>query len=172
MRLVLLAALAAAACAADVKSLPIVNGSMSQGTDQCTGWDKRWNGGGKTTVTRDVKVFKEAPASLCIATDGDAKGNVHQMIEVAGGSTIELSGWMKSEGVKVQVFVQVFDETWKPIDYQMLKNAWEPSPDWSEFTGKITLPAAAVRVGVGIAVDGNGKAWLDEVRNTADAKAK
>ncbi len=172
MRIAILTTLAAAACAADVKSLPIVNGSMSQGTDQCTAWDKRWNGGGTVTVARDTTVFKEKPASLRIATEGQAKGNVYQMIEVAGGTTIELTGWMKSDGVKVQVFVQVFDDTWKPIDYQMLKNAWEPSPDWTEFTGKVTLPAAAVRVGVGIAIDGNGKAWLDEVRNTADPKAK
>ncbi|MBN8525455.1 MAG: hypothetical protein J0M02_08975 [Planctomycetes bacterium] len=172
MRIAILAALAAAAGAADVKPLPIVNGSMSQGTDQCTGWDKRWNGGGTVTVARDTKMFKEAPAALRIETSGDAKGNVYQMIEVAGGSTFDLSGFMKSEGVKVQVFVQAFNAEWKPIDYQMLKNAWEPCPEWTSFSAKITVPAEAVRVGVGIAIDGNGKAWLDEVRNTADAKAK
>lgn len=162
------------ACAADgVRNLPIINGSMTEGTDTCTGWDQRWTGSGTLTASRDKTVFKGAPASLCLATVGEAKGNVFQRIEVAAGSTISLSGWLKTEGtVKVQVFVQVFDQDWKPVDYQMLKNQWAPAPEWTEFTGNVTLPANAVRVGVGIAVDGNGKAWLDEVRNTADKKAK
>lgn len=174
MRAILLATLTTLACAADgVVSLPIVNGAMSQGADTCTGWDKRWTGRGKLTISRDSKTFKEAPASLSLATEGDANGNVFQFIDLAGGSTVDVSGWLKTEGaVKVQVFVQAFDETWKPIDYQMLKNQFEAAPEWTAFSGKVTVPAGAVRVGLGFAVDGNGKAWLDEMRNTAEAKAK
>ena len=174
MRPILLACAACSLCAADaVRSLPIVNGSMSQGSDTCTGWDQRWNGGGKLTASRDTTVFKVAPASLRLQTEGEAKGNVFQFIDVPGGSTIDLAGSVRSEGtVKVLVFVQSFDSTGKPIDYQMLRNQYEVAPDWVDFNNRITVPAAAVKVGVGLAIDGNGKAWLDELRNTAEHKAK
>lgn len=174
MRPLLLVLATCSMFAADaVRSLPIVNGSMSQGIDTCTGWDQRWNGGGKLSVSRDSTIFKVAPASLCLATDGEAKGNVFQFIDVPGGSTIDLTGCVRSEGtVKVLVFVQSFDAEGKPIDYQLLRNQYEVAPDWVDFNNRITIPAAAVKVGVGLAIDGNGKAWLDEVRNTADRKAK
>ena len=174
MRPLLLACAACSIFAADaVRSVPIVNGSMSQGTDTCTGWDQHWNGGGKLTASRDTKVFKVAPASLCLTTDGEAKGNVFQFIDLPGGATIDLSGSVRSEGtVKVLVFVQSFDTTGKPIDYQLLRNQYAVAADWVDFNNRITIPAAAVKIGVGLAIDGNGKAWLDELRNTADHKAK
>lgn len=174
MRPLLLALAACSLFAADaVRKVPIVNGSMSQGTDTCTGWDQRWTGSGTLTASRDTTVFKVGPASLRLQTAGEAKGNVFQFIDVPGGSTIDLAGCVRSEGtVKVLVFVQCFDAESKPIDYQLLRNQYEVAPDWVDFSNRITVPAATVKIGVGIAVDGNGKAWLDEVRNTAERKAK
>jgi len=172
MRPIILVLLAAIACAADVRSLPIVNGSMSQGEATCTGWDQQWTGSGKLTASRDAKVFKEGPASLCLATAGDAKGNISQRIAVPGGSTIAIAGWLRSEGLKAHVFVQSFDEAWKPIDYKLVLNQFDPAPEWVQFSGTVTVPAKTVQIALGVAVEGNGKVWIDEVRNVADAKAK
>lgn len=161
--IVLLAA--SSLCAADaVRRLPVANGAMSEGTDTCAAWTGRWTGSGKLVASRDTRTFKKGPASLCLATDGEAKGNIHQMIDVAGSSTVELGGWLKVDGaLKVLVFIQAFDAEFKPIDYQVVKNQVEPT-GWIEFDGKVALPPKTVRVAVGMQVDGNGKAWLDEVR--------
>ena len=35
------------------------------------------------TASRDLKVFKEGPASLCLSTAGDAKGNIVVQYDLA-----------------------------------------------------------------------------------------
>lgn len=156
--------------AAEPTRIAFTNGGMERGTDQPVGWTQSWVGRGALTITRDTSVSRHGKASLRVATTGDAKGNAFQMIDVPGGIAIAVRGAVRTEGkVKASVFAQSFTADWKPIGFQQLAYRHDNAPsDWSDFTGTATLPGNAARVGIGILVEGDGTAWIDDLRDAQD----
>ncbi len=159
--------------AADPVRITIANGDMSFGGGKPSGWETEWAGSGKILVSRDTTVFHTAPASLCVKSDGgSANGNGTCVIEVGGDTEIELTGWVKSEGkLKVNVMAQPFGADWAkgPLGFQQLKYLHDnQSYDWTEWTARFKTPSGTAHLLVGVMIEGEGKAWLDDVRNTAD----
>lgn len=145
------------------RPIVLVNGSMTAGTDVPTGWNTQWVGRGKITVSRDTSTFKAGPASLCITTVGDAMGQTAQTLDAAEGARFTLTGYAKSAGsVKVNVAVQAYNAGWTPVAFIQCGFV-QNEADWTAFSKDVVLPAGTAHIGVVLLVDGNGKAWLDEV---------
>lgn len=135
-------------------------------------WESTWTGKGKLAAAIDREVFKSEPASLRLGTEGDdaAQGQVAQIVGAGAGTKVELSGFVKSAGdVKVSVFVQPMNEKWTPINFTQVAFSANDT-DWAAFDKMVELPEGTVRFGVGILVEGKGKAWLDDVKLKLDGE--
>jgi len=150
------------------KPLVVLNGAMDDGTDVPEHWNKQWTGAGKIAVLRDTGIFKSAPASLSIRTEGTASGQTAQMIEAEGGRSLTLRGALRTAGnAKVNVAVQSFGSDWQPISFQQAHFAMNEN-DWTAFTKELTLPDGCERFGVVLLIEGDGQAWLDDVQILGD----
>lgn len=167
------ALLALAACslsAADPIRLDIPNGDMTAGADKPAGWTASWTGRGKIRVTRDTTVFHTAPAALKVeSVDGPAQGNGCCALDVASAADIELTGWIRTEGaVAASVMVQAFGSDWSKGPLAFIQLAYRhsnQSHDWSAWSKRVTLPAGTAHLQIGLLIEGEGKAWLDDVRD-------
>lgn len=154
------------------------NGAMEQGDTIPTGWETKWEGTGKLIVTRDTTVKHGGSASLRVASgDGShAKGQASQIIDAPAGTKFVVRGWLRTEGeVKVNVAVQPMNAQWTPVSFLQARYA-QNNTDWAPFAQEIILPDGATRFGVVVLLDGQGKAWLDDVSidkvDTTTAKAE
>ncbi len=150
----------------------ITNGDMSRGDEAPKGWAHRWTGKGELKVSRDTDTYASSPAALRIeSVGGSAKGQGGQMIGLKARTSLSIAGSLKSEGdVKINAYAQFFDKDWSPVAFEQLAYAQNRS-DWQEFAETIQVPATAVRVSVGLLLEGDGKAWLDDVREVAEEAA-
>ena len=147
------------------------NGDMSAGGETPTDWGIAWTGRGRLTIARDTKVFRNGPASLRLDTGAaDAMGQATQSVDAPGGTRFALSGAVKSEGeVKVNVAIQSFTAGWKTIEFKQMKYA-ENDSDWANFASEMTVPANTAHAAVTLLIEGNGKAWLDDVKLTVNGR--
>lgn len=130
------------------------NGGMTQGVNGVAGWQ-----GG----VRDTAVFKEGPASLRL----DGKGTAVQRIDGLAGRRVRLAGWIRTRGsAKAQVAVQSFSEGWKNNQWQQLVYQ-QGDADWRFFDKEVTLPFWTAWSELKLYVEGDGQAWIDEVRDAA-----
>lgn len=170
----ILCMLTSAAIAADAvvaTRLPIPNGGMDAGTDVPDGWTVRWTGKGKLKAVRDTTVFRSGPASLRVDTvGGGAHGTAGCSTPCTPGTTVELSGWIKgTDRCVVTLFCQLYRDDWtcsQPIKLGIHNAA--SGPFWSEGHGTVPIPPGFTSITMGIIVEGQGSAWLDDMRNLAD----
>ncbi len=158
--------------AAEPAKVVVGNGSMSEGTTLPNGWDQHWTGSGSPVISRDATIFHSAPASLKITSgDQSAKGNAFRWVDCTGGTTVQLAGSLRVEGATTaSVFVQSFSSEWKPIGYaQLVVRSGSDGADWAAWEGTTVIPTEAVRFAVGVAIDGVGTAWLDDVRDAQES---
>ena len=147
------------AAAQEAFKLTVKNGGMTQGFDMPADWQKDGPGG----VVRDAAVFKSGPASLRVTAAGKATMGFQQ-INGGAGAKFKVAGWMKtSGGVKAQVFVQAFAEGFKNNQFMQVRYA-AGEGDWAEFEKEIALPEWTAFFRIGLMAEGEGAAWLDEVR--------
>ncbi len=153
--------------ASGASTIVLKNGDMSLGADIPGFWHHQWVGKGKINVSRDTQVFKHGPAALKVSTaDGPAKGQASQLIKGNPGQSFVLSGFAKSKGrVKVNVAVQSFSKETKPIKFQQVQYL-QDTQNWTSFSQEVTLPKGTHRFGIVLLVEGQGHAWLDEVKLT------
>ncbi|WP_299413443.1 GDSL-type esterase/lipase family protein [Acaryochloris sp. IP29b_bin.148] len=128
-------------------------------------WHHRWVETGKVNVSRDTQVFKEGPAALRVSSTSDfTKGQTYQLLQGSSGQSFVLSGFVKSKGtVNVNVAVQSFSQKLRPIQFQTVQNLHN-SQDWTAFSQDITLPPNTHQFGIALFLEGQGQAWLDEVK--------
>lgn len=92
-----------------------------------------------------------------------------QTITGGAGAKFTLAGWFKASGaVKAQVMVQAFAEGNKQNQFIQVKYA-QGETDWTAFAKEITLPPWTASFNIGLLVEGNGSAWLDEVHEASTA---
>lgn len=158
---------------AQIRSAPqapapkLSNAAMEEGTDAPTGWSLSWTARGKLAITRDTKDFKEGKASLSLATQGDAMGQGSQMFDAAQGTIFTVSGWMKTRGkAKVNFYAQAFDNAYHPVAKDAFQQIGFAQNDieWTQFKKEITLPEGSAHIGLGLLIEGDGQAWLDDVQ--------
>ena len=138
----------------------VKNASMSSGSEIPDNWNEKW---GEIAVARDTQVFHGAPASLRVEPNGKS-GQAFQMFEVAGGGIYTISGWIKTAGaIKAQVAAQSFSPDWGKNEFDQLRFI-EGDSDWTQFSKKVVIPNWAGRFNVQLMAEGQGKAWLDDVK--------
>lgn len=132
-------------------------------------WHHQWVGKGKIKISRDTQVFKKGPAALSVSSNSaPAKGQASQLIKGSSGQSFTLSGFAKSKGtVKVNVAVQSFSRKSRPIKFQQVQYLHN-NQDWTPFSQKVTLPRETHQFGVALLLEGQGQAWLDEVKLTGN----
>lgn len=141
--------------------LTIKNGGITQGDDVPADWTGKF---GEVEVRRDTKVFKEGPASLRVTASGGKSGQAFQKFEGGAGAKLKLAGWLKTQGhVKAQVAVQAFADGFKQNQFIQVKYA-AGDGDWAQFEKEIALPEWTAFFNVLLMAEGDGSAWLDEVR--------
>jgi lysophospholipase L1-like esterase len=160
-----LAACATTAAAAEPpadKPVLIRNGGMTQGGPVPGDWTGKF---GDADVSRDTATFKEAPASLKVTTTAGKSGQAFQTFDARAGQTLTVTGWVRSAGkVKVNVAIQSFDAKVTRNDFKQLKFV-QGDTDWQPFESEVTLPAWAEKFHLVLMTEGEGSAWLDEVRD-------
>jgi photosystem II stability/assembly factor-like uncharacterized protein len=146
---------------------PLRNGDMEQGTSQATYWSNKWTGRGKVIFARDATTSYDGEASLRIQTvGGNGKGQIAQLMTAGNIREITVDAYVKTEGkVFAQVAVQAFDAKWKTLKYSAVKH-FRKVDKWKRIQGTIKLPPGTARFGLGILIEGDGKAWLDGVQMT------
>ena len=74
-----------------------------------------------------------------------------------------VSGFARSAGkVKVNVAVQPYNAGWTPIAFVQLRYLQDDT-GWVRFSKEVVLPDGTARFGLVLLIDGDGRAWLDEV---------
>jgi len=146
--------------------LRLLNPGMDAGTEEPSGWTER---SGSAIVRRDTHTYHTGPASLLLdhsAKDGAAV--VGQMLSCSGGVRVKIGGWIKASGhAKVNLLLQSYSESGNCIDTQQVRFAMNES-DWSHGEKEVTLPSNARRFGINLLIEGDGKAWLDDVTLESD----
>jgi lysophospholipase L1-like esterase len=146
--------------------LTILNGGMTQGFDVPANWSDKF---GNVEAKRDTQTFKLGPAALRVSVAGGKSGMAFQKIQSGAGARVTIAGAIKSRGkVKAQACVQAFAEGFKNNQFMQLQFV-QGDTDWTEFSKEITLPEWTANFSVGILVEGEGEAWLDEVREAGAA---
>lgn len=146
-------------------ALVVRNGAMTEASGELpTGWDQKWVGKGQIKVVRDTRVYHTAPASLRVESSGGAaQGQASQVVEAAAGAKFVLKGYLKTEGqAKVNVALQPYDGAWSPITFLQARFS-QNDTEWTPFEKEFTLPQKTARFGIVLLLEGEGKAWLDEV---------
>jgi lysophospholipase L1-like esterase len=142
----------------------IKNGAMTQGDGVPDEWAGKF---GEAETARDTAVFKEAPASLRVTVRGGKSGSAFQSFARKGGGKIRIAGWLKTSGsVKAQAAVHAFAEGFKQNQFLQLHFA-EGETEWAQFEKEVELPEWTDFFHVMLLADGDGTAWLDEVREAS-----
>jgi hypothetical protein len=125
-----------------------------------TFWDGKF---GTVETKRDTEVFKTAPASFRVTVANGKSGQGFQTVQGGASATFHIAGWIRSAGaVKAQVAVQAFAEGYTQnrfIQIQFVQN----DTDWTHFDKEVKLPEWTAFFNVLLMVEGDGKAWLDDV---------
>ena len=140
--------------------LVIKNGAMTQGTAVPADWGGKF---GEVEVQRDTRICKAGPASLCVIARGGKSGQAFQTVQGGAGARFQLAGWVKSQGnVRAQVAVQAFADGYSQNQFIQVKYV-QGETDWARFEKEIELPTWTAFFNVLLLVEGDGRAWLDEV---------
>ena len=144
---------------------PLKNGDMEEGNTIPSSWTSRWVGKGRVVAAREATTAYDGEASLRIQTvGGPGKGQISQMVQAKDVSEVTLTAYVKSEGrIYSQVAIQAFDGKWKSLQYSSITH-FRLQKDWKKISGTVKLPPGTVRFGVGLLVEGEGKAWMDSVQ--------
>jgi hypothetical protein len=99
-----------------------------------------------------------------MSVDGPARGSASQRIGNVQRS-FRVHGWVRSEGGLRESYaaIQAFDGDGRQVGWQNLVNA-AAAPDWVEFSAMAGLPPEAATASLVLTFDGEGSAWLDEVK--------
>jgi len=133
------------------------------------GWGNTWSEGKPPRVRRDESEFHSAPASLLLDTQGEStKGLVQCTFPAKPGERYKISGYIKSVATgTVSIAAQFAKSDMQPVGFQHI-GIPTATPEWQRREAIITVPKEATQCGVLLYVDGNGKAWLDDVSVTRE----
>lgn len=147
-------------------TLVLKNGGMTQMGP--AGVPAEWGGkSGDVDTACDTDVYKGGPASLRVSATAGKSGQGFQIVQGGAGATFTLAGWFKTAGsARAQVFVQAFADGYKQNQFIQVQYRQGDS-EWGEFSKQVTLPPWTAFFTVGVLIEGDGKAWLDEVHEAS-----
>lgn len=146
-----------------VAQIELMNPDMEEASANVpAGWEGKF---GQLEVKRDTEVFHQGKASLNVDRSQftDKSGVAHQMLDVKPGMKLKVGGWVKTEGTaKVNFAVHFFNEKFTWEEFSLITHL-EGTNDWQLGEKEVEVPEQAVRMAIGLYVDGQGKGWLDDV---------
>ncbi|HBC88046.1 MAG TPA: hypothetical protein DCZ94_13940 [Lentisphaeria bacterium] len=150
--------------AKDAEWITVVNPSMSDGETRPVGWDGKWTSKGSLNAIRDDKDFASAPASLRIeSAGGPVLGSVTTPIKEVSGKNIKVTCKMKNAGfAKCCLVITGLDGSYKQALNKELIDA-KDAKEWTILSAEFVVPSNAVNDRLAILVEGEGKAWLDDI---------
>lgn len=143
----------------------IQNGQMEDGDATPSGWSLSDYRQGTLRLSRDTEVFHGGKAALRLRTEGKAAGFVHQMLQPIPRGPFTVGGVARLDGrlEQAQVAVQVFDSQWKQLEWKPVAVLDTAKTDWVKFQATLSLPEKAAYALLGLSINGDGSAWLDDV---------
>jgi lysophospholipase L1-like esterase len=152
-----------------LQTIILRNGDMEAGTTFPLNWENKWIGQGTVTATRDSSEKHGGTASLRLDSRADSKGQYSQFIEAKPGSKFTIEGWVKTSGaVKANLAFQPFSADWTKNEFNQIGYSANES-GWQKFSQTVTVPDWSTRFAIGLTVEGEGKAWLDDVKLIGDS---
>ncbi len=150
--------------AKDAEWTTVVNPSMSEGESRPLGWDGKWASKGNLNAVRDDKDFSSAPASLRIeSAGGPVTGSVSTPLKDVCGRNLKITCKMKNAGfAKCCLVITGLDGGYKQALNKELIDG-KDAKEWTTLTAEFVVPSNAVNDRLGLLVDGEGKAWLDDI---------
>lgn len=151
----------------------LTNGNMTQldvNRKTPAAWTEFWSERGKMSATHDTKVFRSAPASLCLgsvqAKEGNLKAQIAQGItNVRVGQRLRLKGFIRTAGdAQAQVFLIPRHNDQPLVTSQAI--FIRGTNDWTPFVHELKLPDKTDWVAVALYMEGKGRAWIDDVQVT------
>jgi hypothetical protein len=120
--------------------------------------------GGSATIARDGERRHGGQSSMRIDLSTGPCSVQHMLVRTAGDS-ISVSGVLYMEGaISARVPVRVFDAEWKQIAWIEILPETKATGTWIPFSGTARIPVGAARVALAVHLQGQGKAWLDDVQ--------
>ncbi len=153
----------AARAASDPGHVTFLNPGMEAGDSIPAGWTGRF---GHCAVSRDTAVFHKGKASLLVDRGGgtdSGRGCAHQLLRLPSVTKVKIGGWVKTEGAARAILAaHFFDERFGMSELVPVGELTTAS-DWQHAEAEVTVPAGSVRMAIALYVEGQGKAWLDDV---------
>ncbi|HCE44477.1 MAG TPA: hypothetical protein DET40_13090 [Lentisphaeria bacterium] len=150
--------------AKDSEWVTVVNPSMTEGETKPLGWDGKWSSKGSLEPVRDTKDFASAPASLRVeSVGGPVLGSISTPLKEVSGKKLNITCKMKNSGFsKCFLVITGLDGSYKQALNKELIDA-KDAKDWTSFSAEFVVPSNAVNDRLAILVEGEGKAWLDDI---------
>ena len=183
-------------CFGKPHELPLRNGGMEEGDDIAApvGWSGKF---GPCEIRRDTVYSHNGKASLVVdrrKTSDNGRGCAHQMLllrdapaEAAAPTgavpsatpipapepiKLKIGGWVKVDpGAKATFAAHFFDEKFAFSEIVPILRI-DVFQDWTQAEAEINVPAQATRVAIALYVEGQSRAWLDDVTVTSDHAIK
>jgi len=150
----------------------IPNYGFESGTrEQIWGWMKVGGGQGEA-VYRDLDVARSGLASAAVATNGaivDNAGWVMRLDELPLQHEVLVEGYIRTEGLAGAAFLRITLETMEEssgkqqVLYWVFSEAVGGDSDWTFCGASIYVPAETTVVWLEAGVQGQGKAWFDDI---------
>jgi hypothetical protein len=119
--------------------------------------------GGSATIARDAERKHGGKASMRIELAAGPCTAQHVLART-GSDSITVSGFLFLEGaITARVPVRVFDAEWRQVAWIELLPETKASVGWVPFSGTAKIPAGAARIALAVHLQGQGKAWLDDI---------
>ena len=120
--------------------------------------------GGSATIVRDVERVHGGQASLRIDLSA-GPCTVQRVLARTGSDSLSVSGFLYLEGaISARVPIRVFDTEWQQVAWIEVLPETKASDGWVPFSGTVRIPAGAARIALAVLLNGQGKAWLDDVQ--------
>ncbi|GEM_PF-1598842 len=150
--------------AKDAEWITVVNPNMSEGESRPLGWDGKWTSKGSLNAVRDDKDFASSPASLRIESlGGPVLGSVTTPLKEVCGKSLKISCKMKNAGfTRCNLVITGLDGSYKQCLNKELIDA-KDAKEWKSLSAEFVVPSNAVNDRLGFLVEGEGKAWLDDI---------
>ena len=145
--------------------LMLVNGGFENGMEK---WASTPADAKAYEFAVDTEVFHSGKQSLRIrSVGGDQGGAVFQALPIAAlrGKTIELSGWMKTDGATgagAVLTLRVFGDA-RLLEYNLMRQPVKGTTDWVHYSIPVKVSKNATDLEFGVTLNNKGTVWADDL---------
>jgi len=147
--------------------LLLVNADFEAGLDR---WTTSASDARAYEFAVDTAVFHSGKQSIRIrSVAGERDGSVYQVMPIAAlrGTTVELSGWLKTEnatGGGAALTLRVFGADNRLLEYNLMHHGpVKGTTDWTRYSIPVKVSKNATDLEIGVTLNNKGTVWLDDL---------